>query len=121
MIALHYISFFLSHENIYIHLANNTILTNIPGTNKYVLFKFINCPKIYLHKSHFAFHLHIHQNIFQCENSMAKLGHLNAKEITYFEYVIELLLYPKLTYFVYFPFPLYVWKLYYIDVNTDGL
>lgn len=52
---------------------------------------------------------------------MTKLGHLNAKEITYLEYVIELLLNPKLTYFVYFPFPLYVWKLYYIDVNTDGL
>lgn len=55
----------------------------------HVLYKFINCRQKYLHKSHFAFHLHIHQNIFQCENSMAKLGHLKAKEITCLEYVIE--------------------------------
>lgn len=55
----------------------------------HVLYKFINCRQKYLHKSHFAFHLHIHQNIFQCENSMAKLGHLKAKEIKCLEYVIE--------------------------------
>lgn len=52
---------------------------------------------------------------------MVKLGYLNVKEIIYFEYVIELLFYFKFIYFIYFFFILYVWKLYYIDVNIDGL